>query len=45
MACEKNLRSLLKHPICAIVAPRAPEKSIVLLPQEHFAVMETTVQE
>jgi 5-dehydro-4-deoxyglucarate dehydratase len=42
---RKNLRSLLKHPICAIVAPAGTGELHVLSPQEHFAVMETTVQE
>jgi len=42
---RKNLRSLLKHPISAIVAPAGTGEIHVLSPQEHFAVMETTVQE
>src|SRR6185369_15369928 len=42
---RKNLRSLLKHPICAVVAPAGTGEIHVLSPKEHFAVMETTVQE
>src|SRR3954471_7108357 len=42
---RKNLQSLLKHPICAVVAPAGTGEIQVLSPKEHFAVMETTVQE
>lgn len=42
---RKNLRALLKHPICAIVAPAGTGEMHVLSLQEHFAVMETTIQE
>jgi len=42
---RKNLRSLLKHPICAIVAPAGTGEIHSLSPEEHFAVVKTTVEE
>jgi 5-dehydro-4-deoxyglucarate dehydratase len=42
---RKNLRSLLKHPICAIVAPAGTGEIHVLSPAEHLAVVKTTVEE
>jgi 5-dehydro-4-deoxyglucarate dehydratase len=40
-----NLRSLLKHPICAIVAPAGTGEIHSLSPAEHLAVVEATVDE
>src|SRR3954464_9535122 len=40
-----NLRSLLKHPICAIVAPAGTGEIHSLSPAEHLAVVKTTVAE
>src|SRR6185437_13697803 len=42
---RKNLRALLKHPICAIVAPAGTGEIHVLSPAEHLAVVKTTVEE
>lgn len=42
---RKNLRSLLKHPICAIVAPAGTGELHCLSPAEHLAVVKTTVEE
>ena len=42
---RKNLRSLLKHPICAIVAPAGTGEIHVLSPAEHLAVVKTTLEE
>jgi 5-dehydro-4-deoxyglucarate dehydratase len=42
---RKNLRSLLKHPIAAIVAPAGTGEIHVLSPTEHLAVVKTTVEE
>lgn len=42
---RKNLRSLLKHPICAIVAPAGTGELHCLSPAEHLAVIKTTVDE
>lgn len=42
---RKNLRSLLKHPICAIVAPAGTGEIHSLSPAEHLAVVKTTVEE
>jgi 5-dehydro-4-deoxyglucarate dehydratase len=42
---RKNLRSLLKHPIGAIVAPAGTGEIHSLSPAEHFAVVKTTVEE
>jgi len=42
---RKNLRSLLKHPIAAIVAPAGTGEIHSLSPTEHLAVVRTTVEE
>src|SRR5712675_2441680 len=42
---RKNLRSLLKHPVCAIVAPAGTGEIHSLSPEEHLAVVKTTVEE
>src|SRR6185312_5774819 len=42
---RKNLRSLLKHPICAIVAPAGTGEIHCLSPAEHLAVVKTTLEE
>src|SRR5438552_17633478 len=40
-----NLRSLLKHPICAVVAPAGTGELHSLSPAEHKAVVQATVEE
>jgi 5-dehydro-4-deoxyglucarate dehydratase len=42
---RKNLRSLLKHPICAVVAPAGTGELHCLSPEEHLEVVKTTVEE
>src|SRR5580692_10793136 len=42
---RKNLRSLLKHPICAVVAPAGTGEIHSLSPAEHLAVVKTAVEE
>src|SRR5256885_4666772 len=42
---RNNLRSLLKHPICAVVAPAGTGEIHSLSPAEHLAVVKTTVEE
>lgn len=42
---RRNLRSLLKHPICAVVAPAGTGEIHSLSPAEHLAVVKTTVEE
>jgi len=42
---RKNLRALLKHPICAVVAPAGTGEIHCLSPVEHLAVLQTTVEE
>jgi 5-dehydro-4-deoxyglucarate dehydratase len=42
---RKNLRSLLKHPVCAIVAPAGTGELYSLSPAEHAAVVKTVVEE
>src|SRR5882672_1410990 len=42
---RKNLRSLLQHPICAIVAPAGTGELYSLSPSEHAAVVKTVVDE
>src|SRR5271169_4539164 len=42
---RRNLRSLLKHPICAIVAPAGTGEIHSLSPAEHLAVVKATVDE
>src|SRR5271167_211085 len=40
-----NLRSLVKHPVCAIVAPAGTGEIHSLSPAEHLAVVKTTIEE
>jgi 5-dehydro-4-deoxyglucarate dehydratase len=42
---RKNLRSLLKHPICAVVTPAGTGEIHCLSPAEHLAVVKTTIEE
>src|ERR1700722_18322556 len=42
---RKNLRSLLKHPIAAVVAPAGTGEIHSLSPAEHLAVLKTTIEE
>jgi len=42
---RKNLRALLKHPVCAVVAAAGTGEVHVLSPAEHLAVVKTTVEE
>jgi 5-dehydro-4-deoxyglucarate dehydratase len=42
---RKNLRTLLKHPVCAIVAAAGTGELYSLAPQEHLQVVRTTVEE
>ncbi len=42
---RRNLRSLLKHPICAVVAPAGTGEIHSLSPAEHLAVVTTAVAE
>ncbi len=42
---RKNLRLLLKHPIAAVVAPAGTGEIHSLSPEEHLAVVKTTVDE
>jgi len=42
---RKNLRSLLKHPVCAIVAPAGTGELYSISPSEHAAVVKTVVEE
>jgi len=42
---RRNLRSLLKHPICAVVAPAGTGEIHSLSPAEHLAIVKTTVEE
>lgn len=42
---RKNLHSLLKHPVCAIVAPAGTGELYSLSPSEHVAVVKTVVEE
>src|ERR1700757_652529 len=42
---RKNLRSLLKHPVCAIVAPAGTGEIHCLSPEEHLAVVKATIEE
>ena len=42
---RKNLRLLLQHPICAIVAPAGTGEIHCLSPAEHLAVVKTTIEE
>src|SRR5580704_10000350 len=40
-----NLRSLLKHSVCAVVAPAGTGEIHSLSPAEHLAVVNTTIDE
>lgn len=40
-----NLRSLLRHPVCAVVAPAGTGEIHSLSPAEHLAVVKATVEE
>jgi 5-dehydro-4-deoxyglucarate dehydratase len=42
---RKNLRALLAHPVCAVVAPAGTGEMFALSPAEHLKVVETTVAE
>jgi 5-dehydro-4-deoxyglucarate dehydratase len=42
---RKNLRSLLKHPICAVVTPAGTGEIHSLSPEEHLAVVKTALEE
>jgi len=42
---RKNIRSLLQHPVCAIVAPAGTGELYSLTPTEHAAVVKTVVDE
>src|SRR5947207_6382521 len=42
---RKNLRALLKHPLCAVVAPAGTGEIHSLSPEEHIAVFKATVEE
>jgi 5-dehydro-4-deoxyglucarate dehydratase len=42
---RKNLRELLKHPVCAVVAAAGTGELYSLTPAEHLAVVKTVVQE
>jgi 5-dehydro-4-deoxyglucarate dehydratase len=39
-----NLRSLVKHPVCAVVAPAGTGEIHCLSPAEHLAVVKTTLE-
>jgi len=42
---RKNLRSLLQHPLCAVVAPAGTGELHCLSPAEHLTVVKATVEE
>lgn len=42
---RKNLRRLLKHPVCAVVAAGGTGELYSLTPAEHLAVVQATVEE
>jgi 5-dehydro-4-deoxyglucarate dehydratase len=42
---RRNLRAVLKHPVCAIVAPAGTGELYSLSPAEHREVVQTTVAE
>src|SRR5262249_31717980 len=42
---RSNLRSLLKHPVCAIVAPAGTGEIHSLSPEEHLAVVKIAIEE
>src|SRR6266404_5492701 len=45
VALRRNLSSLLKHPICAVVAPAGTGEIHSLSPAEHKAVVQAVVEE
>jgi 5-dehydro-4-deoxyglucarate dehydratase len=42
---RKNLRALLQHPICAVVAPAGTGELYSLTPAEHLAVVTAAIEE
>jgi 5-dehydro-4-deoxyglucarate dehydratase len=42
---RRNLRALLKHPVCAVVAPAGTGELYSLSPAEHAVVVKTTLEE
>src|ERR1044071_3278528 len=40
-----NLRSLMQHPVCAVVAPAGTGEIYSLSPAEHLAVVKAVVEE
>jgi 5-dehydro-4-deoxyglucarate dehydratase len=42
---RKNLRAVLKHPVCAIITPAGTGEVYCLSPAEHLAVVKRTVEE
>src|SRR5262245_13395372 len=42
---RKNLRAVLKHPICAVVEPEGTGEVYSLSAAEHLAVVRTTIDE
>jgi 5-dehydro-4-deoxyglucarate dehydratase len=42
---RRNLHSLLRHPVCAVVAPAGTGEIHSLSPEEHLAVVKTAVEE
>jgi len=42
---RRNLRALLKHPVCAVVAPAGTGELYSLTPAEHLAVANVAVEE
>jgi 5-dehydro-4-deoxyglucarate dehydratase len=42
---RRNLASLLKHPVCAVVAPAGTGELYSLTPEEHLAVVKAAVDE
>src|SRR5580765_6745360 len=42
---RKNLRALLQHPICAVVAPAGTGELYSLTPAEHLAVITAAIEE
>jgi 5-dehydro-4-deoxyglucarate dehydratase len=42
---RRNLRALLQHPVCAVVAPAGTGELHSLAPAEHLAVLQTVLEE
>src|SRR5260370_16089618 len=42
---RRNLRALMKHPLCAVVAAAGTGELYSLSPAEHLAVVKTVVEE